>query len=252
LLTSTRSELLTTPATVFPAGTNRVSYSELLSYARRISKFTIPPSYRESDSSTPPGQASQSTAQSDSQGADVVKTNGTTTPVTVQNGVNNGGVLDPPSNSQTPAEAEIDTAAGTSTTALPAPISEWLNPLASAPSFVPWPTEETIKRGALASIQILLDQGIDLATYDPERAVELEAERQRLETQKEAEREALELEKERERERERIERIEMERERAERRENEGLLGVGAGVGGGSNPAVFMGLDMFNDMDEDED
>jgi hypothetical protein len=253
LLTSTRTELLATPATVFPTGTNPVSYSELLSYARLISKFTIPPSYRESNSSTPaPGQVSQSTAQPESQGADVAKTNGTTTPIDVQNGLNNGGVPEQPSNSQTPAEGEIGTAAGTSTTALPAPMTEWLNPLAGVPSFVPWPTEETIKRGALASIQVLLDQGVDPATFDPERAAELEAERQRLETEKEAERERLELEKEREQEREMVKRIERERERAERRESVGMPGSGAGVGAESKPTVFMGLDLLDDMDEDDD
>jgi Vitamin-D-receptor interacting Mediator subunit 4 len=128
-------------------------------------------------------------------------------------------------------------------------MTEWLNPLAGVPSFVPWPTEETIKRGALASIQVLLDQGVDPATFDPERAAELEAERQRVETEKEAERERLELEKERERERGRIERIERERERAERRESMGMSGAGSGVGAESKPAVFMGLDL---LDEDED
>jgi hypothetical protein len=127
-------------------------------------------------------------------------------------------------------------------------MSEWLNPLAGVPSFVPWPTEETIKRGALATIQVLLDQGVDPATFDPERAAELESERQRLEAEREAERERLELEKERER----IERIERERERAGRRESGAMSGAGAGAGPESKPAVFMGLDLLDDMDEDED
>ncbi len=49
LLTDTRTELLATPATVFPENTNPIVYSELLSYAHRISKFTMPPTFREAD-----------------------------------------------------------------------------------------------------------------------------------------------------------------------------------------------------------
>ena len=37
---------------------------------------------------------------------------------------------------------------------------EWLDPLNQIP-FVPWPSEEVIKRGALAQIQIMSEQGID-------------------------------------------------------------------------------------------
>lgn len=36
----------------------------------------------------------------------------------------------------------------------------WLDPLNQIP-FVPWPSEEVIKRGALAQIQVMLEQGIN-------------------------------------------------------------------------------------------
>lgn len=36
----------------------------------------------------------------------------------------------------------------------------WLDPLNQIP-FVPWPSEEVIKRGALAQIQAMLEQGIN-------------------------------------------------------------------------------------------
>ena len=39
---------------------------------------------------------------------------------------------------------------------------QWLDPLAQIP-FVPWPSEEVIKRGALAQIQGMVEQGIDPA-----------------------------------------------------------------------------------------
>lgn len=46
--------------------------------------------------------------------------------------------------------------------------------------WTPWPSPDAIRGGALASIQILIDQGIDPATFDPEKSAELEAERKRI------------------------------------------------------------------------
>ncbi len=140
----------------------------------------------------------------------------------------------------TPVEAD-------NATALPAMVSEWLNPLSGAPSFVPWPTEETIRRGALASIQVLLDQGVDPATFDPERNAELEAERKRLD-------EAEMLKAEQEAEKARLQQEARARGEARRRES---MGGGVTTSGLSKaedkPTVFTGLDLLDDdMDEDED
>jgi hypothetical protein len=159
-----------------------------------------------------------------------VKTNGSSTPV-----ISNGAVV--PSNGEafvaSPTEPEA-------TTALPPLVNEWLNPLSGAPSFVPWPTEETIRRGALASIQILLDQGVDPATFDPERSAELEAERKRLE--EEAERIKEEQEAERLR-------AEMERRAVmEQRRRESVAAGGASQE--RKPTVFTGLDLLDDEDDD--
>lgn len=66
-------------------------------------------------------------------------------------------------------------------TALPPHLAEWLNPLAQSAEFTPWPSEETIRRGALAQIQVLLDEGKDPATWDPEKAAQEEEERKRQE-----------------------------------------------------------------------
>ena len=41
----------------------------------------------------------------------------------------------------------------------------WLNPLDHSP-FVPWPTEEAIKRGALGQIQVMVEQGKDPGSTD--------------------------------------------------------------------------------------
>jgi hypothetical protein len=106
--------------------------------------------------------------------------------------------------------------------------SQWLNPAET--QFVPWPSEETIRRGALASIQILVDQGIDPATFDPEKSAELEAERKRVEEEQERAR----LEEERRREMER--RMSVSGAAPERREEQ--------------PKVFQ-VETFDD-DEDDD
>lgn len=240
LLTDTRSELLATPATVFPENTSPVHYSELLSYARRISKFTIPPTFREpdADGTTSDVNVSQDTEMKvDSQGEQHdIKTNGTTTPVVTNGAI--GGLNSGDAGTATPVDID-------NPTALPAAVTEWLNPLSGGPPFVPWPTEETIRRGALASIQVLLDQGIDPATFDPEKVAELEAERKRLEAEAEVIKAAQEAEK-----------LKLEEERKEEMRRRQSVSAGlatvAPAREEQQPAVFTGLDIFDDMDEDED
>ncbi len=225
---------------MFPETTNPIFYSELLSYARRISKYTIPPTFREADvegtSSEPINTFQDIEMKVDSQVEQLdIKTNGTSTPV-VTNGTI-GGLNSGEGGTATPVDME-------NPTALPPRISEWLNALSGGPPFVPWPTEETIRRGALASIQVLLDQGVDPATFDPERSAELEAERKRLELEAESRKAEQEAEKAR------LE--EEKREEMRRRQS-----VSAGLTTGAShreeqPAVFTGLDILDDMDEDED
>ena len=123
----------------------------------------------------------------------------------------------------------------TSQTSLPNDITQWLNPLADLP-FQPWPSEESIRKGALASIQVLLDQGVDPATFDPEKSAELEAERKRIMD-----------EEDRVRDEER-ERLEEER----RREMERRMSVSGPLGGERREErlkVFE-LETFDDDDED--
>jgi hypothetical protein len=112
--------------------------------------------------------------------------------------------------------------------------SQWLNPAET--QFVPWPSEETIRRGALASIQILVDQGIDPATFDPEKSAELEAERKRFEEEQEGLREQERARLEEERRREMQRRQSVSGAAPERREEQ--------------PKVFQ-LETFDD-DEDDD
>lgn len=103
--------------------------------------------------------------------------------------------------------------------------------------FFPWPTETDIKRGALATIQVLLDRGEDPAKFDPERGAELEAERQRIADEEErvlTEKQA---------------RVEEER----RREMERRMSVSTAAGGEKReerPTVFQ-LETFDDEDDSD-
>jgi hypothetical protein len=126
----------------------------------------------------------------------------------------------------------------TTSTSLPEGFAQFLNPLADSP-FIPWPTEETIRRGALASIQVLLDQNIDPATFDPAKSAELEAERKRIAEEEDRAREEQKVKAEEDRKRE------MER----RMSVSGNAGAGAGREQ-EKPTVFQ-LETFDDDEESE-
>lgn len=230
LLASTRAELLATPATVLPPTSNAVTYTELLSYARRISKFTQPPTRRDGLTTDDMPAAGQ---------------NGDTAPTP---GSTPGTPNMPKANGRTPTPTPLTASplpvstpgpgAAPGATALPTAHLDWLNPHLQLP-FTPYPSEETIRRGALASIQVLSDQGIDPATWDPERMQELEAERARVERELEEEREKIRLAEE------------------ERAREQSRLAAEARRGSGGRealpaPAVFAGLEDLYDPDADED
>jgi hypothetical protein len=140
------------------------------------------------------------------------------------------------SNSATPAATQSQNTTATSTS-LPEGFTQFLNPLADAP-FIPWPTEEIIRRGALASIQVLLDQNIDPATFDPAKSAELEAERKRIAEEEDRAREEQKAKAEEER------RKEMERRMS-------VSGNLASAGRDQEkPGVFQ-LETFDDDEESE-
>jgi hypothetical protein len=247
LLTSTRSALISTPSTVFPGSTHEAFYSELLSYARRISKFTVPSGHRETEPAEPgtntgTGEAAGTNTPRESKSG--TQTNGTSTPVTAAAGITNGVEKDTQMDidSQTPgATQQTSQVTNTSSnTALPPSYTAWLNP--PPDMFIPWPNEEVIRRGALASIQVLIDQGVDPATFDPAKSEELEAERKRI---------VEEEDRVREEEKARVE--EVERREVERRMSGAGAGGGVGnLGGGERQekAAAFQLETFDDDDED--
>ncbi|CZT43463.1 uncharacterized protein RSE6_03507 [Rhynchosporium secalis] len=231
ILTTTRRELLATPSTSLPMNGNPISYSDLLSYARRISKYTLPPTHREPLA----GDVAETGDNTPKENSSQAQTNGTNTPIVATNGEaqNSSGME---VDSTTPAAAGQTQAAqhpGVSTN-----LTLWeqyLNQPADMP-FVPWPTEEAIRKGALASIQVLLDQGVDPATFDPEKSAELEAERKRITEADDAAREQGRIDREDARKREMERRMSGSGAAPERREDK--------------PKVFQ-LETFDDDDDDD-
>ncbi|CAG8983286.1 hypothetical protein HYALB_00002723 [Hymenoscyphus albidus] len=229
LLTTTRQELLATSSTSFPASANTVSYSELLSYARRISKFTLPSTYREGEvkSNSDTGEAGTNTPREPGSQS---HTNGNSTPVAPLNGVGSQ-MTGIPSFGENSAVAAQSTEPS-SQTALPTEWTQYLNAPGEAP-FVPWPSEDIIRRGALASIEILINKGVDPATFDPEKSAELEAERKRIQEEEDLKRA------------EELARMEEERRKAMERR----MSSSAGVQRPQEKSAFQ-LETFDDDDED--
>ena len=164
-LADLRKELVAAPATIFPAPLLQIDYNELLSYAKRISRFTVPPTYR------PPAPWDINTPKKD--------IDALTNP--------NKSMIDrdskSPAGNETGQEGETSPSieigqdrAGVGLRDLNEPTRDWLDPVAKLP-FVPWPQDDSIRSGGLAMVQYLVETGKD-PTIDPRRA-EQEAEERR-------------------------------------------------------------------------
>jgi Vitamin-D-receptor interacting Mediator subunit 4 len=241
LLTTTRKELLSAASTTVSSKANPVDVAELLSYASRSSKFTRPATFREGEAQSHP-ETGDGGINTPREAGSQTQTNGTSTPVAGTNEIATDMQMTQSTamdiDSATPATQQpIQATKQGSQTALPAHWIPLINPEAEM-KFVPWPSEDTIRRGALASIDILINKGVDPATFDPKKSEELEAERKRIQ-----EEEDIARENERQR-REEETRIMMERRAS---------GLGATTASRqeNKPAAFS-LDMLDDDDEEED
>lgn len=258
VLASTRKDMTATPSTVFPDRMpNPISFEELLGFARRISKTTLPPpgvtngvdldgtggettpgggpailtTGQDAGASTPAGPLPQtptglvSVAATPTPMSAVVNGGvGTPAPGTPSNVRHDAAMLDVPQ--QAPQGGggggggganSGEAGGGNDKSVLPELFSQWMNPHTGA-IFLPWPHEDQIRMGGLAANQSLADRGIDPKGYDP-------AEEERLAAESAAEAKRLEEERaEAERkamaEREARARQEMERRRAQQREME--------------------------------
>ncbi|ROV99420.1 hypothetical protein VMCG_06400 [Cytospora schulzeri] len=267
-LWTTRKDITSTTTTVFPDGPHYdVNYEELLSYARRISKMTMPPpsiiaSY---GNAAVGGGAGDDSAVST---GDAVNTPTTTAapPTPVAGGgsstpnpnamANGAGTPAPQSQSQGQQGGGTQTTVTSGATALPTEWTQFLDPL-TGHVFVPWAQDEKVRVGALASIQHLLEQGIDPRGFDP---AEEEARRQREEEERreQEEKEAREREENLRKMREEQARIarerQQERERAlEEAQRRGSTGGGPSpVAGPSEPQKRQFQFMGGDLDDDDD
>lgn len=259
-LWNTRKDITSTSTTAATDGPQYdVNYEELLSYARRISKMTLPPASILSRLEAANAESGPSTGEA------VNTPNTTAAPTPVAGGstpnpnLTSNGAPTPAAPSQSQGQQGTQATANSGATALPKEWTQFLDPL-TGHVFLPWPTEDKIRVGALASIQNLVEEGIDPRGYDP---AEEEARRQREEQERreQEEREAVEREenlrkmreeqarvaRERQRERERLQ------EEALRRGSTGADGPSPGGAAASNePQKKQFQFMGGDLDDDDD
>ncbi|KAH7031676.1 vitamin-D-receptor interacting mediator subunit 4-domain-containing protein [Microdochium trichocladiopsis] len=255
LLANTRKELSNAPATVFPDGPHYdIQYDQLLNYARIISRTTIPPA----------AAVAALQAQTDLQtNVDVsgLETAATTpgivgTPAATPNGVQSvpGGATPAPAQAAHPMDPAAQGSAADAERHLPGHIVDHIRSTVQT-QFVPWPNEDNVRHGSLASMAILMEKGIDPENYDPE-AEKLRKEREEQERREAEERERVERE-----ERERRLREEQARQRAElarQREKENAEGWRRqSVSAGGNPPASSPVGekkqfMFTSLDDDDD
>ncbi len=132
-LADTRTDLLATSTSLPRKDARNVPYTELLDYAKRISRYTVPPTFRQPLALPKPQPPST-----------------------------------PAVNGDTESEKEgEEEGKGIGTEALPDEEKKWLEPLMQIP-FVPWVSEDTMKQGALAQIQAMVERGEDPANVKPE------------------------------------------------------------------------------------
>ncbi|KAI0888594.1 uncharacterized protein GGS22DRAFT_151912, partial [Annulohypoxylon maeteangense] len=250
LLANTRKELVGAPATVFPSDipSYDINYDELLAYARRISKTTMPPAGIMSADIT---QANSGAETGVATPADGITPNGAPA-------LQTNGISQPADPSAQPNPAVTTTTGDANPAALPEELQWRLNPY-NGFAFFPWPSEEQVRQGSLVSLAFLSEQGIDPEDYDPE--LEKQRKRQEEEEAKAAqERERLEREERERRAREEQARVRAEREREQREawRRASISGGGAGAGGGPGLASSpvggekKQFQFMADDDEDDD
>lgn len=171
LLADTRKELLNISSPITDAAAGEVKVDELLSYAKFISKTTVPPTFRRPvPKDILSSQASAPRLEGDS-GTQI--TNGMATPAA---GGQDGDM-----------EASQQGTVGVGVSKLSEETKAMLDPISQLP-FVPWPSQDIISIGALAHIQGMLEEGKDPSTVLSQEEQEAEdkrkaeaVERERLE-----------------------------------------------------------------------
>lgn len=137
LLADTRKEILSIPSSGGSDEPRReLKVDELLSYAKYISKTTVPPTFRKQDVPLPAVKTELARAQ-------------------IAN-----GIATPASRAQEDEHVPYSNPDNVSAKAMKNEDKRWLNPLEALP-FEPWPSHDVIQRGALADIQRMIEAGRD-------------------------------------------------------------------------------------------
>ncbi|KAK4213946.1 vitamin-D-receptor interacting mediator subunit 4-domain-containing protein [Rhypophila decipiens] len=265
-LWSVRKEVKNTQTTNYPPTGPRYNFTtvELLDYARRISQNTLPPpgvtngvDLSSSAAATPAAADNPEATTTAGQTPSASFNGGTTTTVGTPAAPTPGPTDQSISQPGQPQQSQSQPGA----TSLPENLKPYIDRLHGA-VFYPWPTEETIRRGALAGIQQLVDEGINPLGYDPEEEIRKreQEEQARKEADELARREREEAERMMREERERMARDrERARQEAERRGSVigGGVGIMPGAGGSTSPAVERGakkqfLFLGGDDEDDDD
>lgn len=136
-LASLRSEILAQDITPIREEGRRVECNELLQYAQRISRYTVPPTYR------PQVQQAEAKRRAGEDVAlrDMAPMNG--------NGADTAAQPEPEKDGGQNAAGVVDSG-----------------------TWVPWPSEDIIRQGPLAQIQIMQEQGLDPANASGEEGQE--------------------------------------------------------------------------------
>ena len=162
LLADTRKTLQNTPVTLPPTDTRRVEADELLNHAQRIARFSAPtrPAVfaedHEHENEHIDGVKRMKLEETDSRQASTPAASRGSTPRIQKQNI---GI-----------EKESRAIA-----ALPPHLRAWLLPTPEQVPYVPWPTEDVLRFGALAKIQGAKDRGVEIEDVDLAEEVREEA-----------------------------------------------------------------------------
>lgn len=171
LLADTRKEIMAIPSSGSSEESKRtVDVDELLAYAKFISKTTVPPTFRKQDLLLLPVKSEGAHAQ-------------------IAN-----GIATPPQAAQDHESAPYVKSENVGTKAMNEGQKRMLDPQRDLP-FMPWPSPDIIQRGALGTIQRMIDNGEDPGSVLTAEE-QAEADRKKKE-EEERERQAAQAERER-------------------------------------------------------
>ncbi|EAA33251.1 hypothetical protein GE21DRAFT_6350 [Neurospora crassa] len=270
-----RKEVKSTPATQYPATGPKYQFTthELLNYAKRISRTTLPPAHllynsEPSESQQAGGQGGQPmeidsaapTPMPGGGGGGTATAAGTPAASAAPTPAASGPSGPGPVTTTTAPFSQPPPPPSANQTALPEDFKPHIN-LLTGYQFHPWPTEDKVRMGGMAAYQSLVSRAVDPKGYDPEE--EERRKKEEEEARKEAEERAIrEREEEERRMREERERMARERERARREEAErsgsisgpaaGAPAAAASSAGGGGRSQFTFLDGMDDDDDDDE